>query len=525
MNKNRNDFEKRLERAVETAGQRRSVAEDVLRAIQGRAKPVWRSRWRWAVATGFAAASGIAAVIAIVVMLMGTGASLTLADVQAAFERETWMHTQCDAGWWKEGWTNLQTGEDYTVFFDGDVRYGNRQTNTDLLYMKTSGHILQQQMNDPSGKWTPQTAWERVVGPYERGMASQKEQVKKGVLPYIVKEDDVLNGKKVVRFDEYSEDALGKRFLLWQLWADPATHLPVQSKERLSLGERERWGKEWSTGVYDFPQTGPADIYALGVPKETPIRRVATTIPDQVKPILDAIERNRDGFLKHYRAVVVDDRGGWVDCVEVIWRDGEKIRCDHHLPGFDGPKLVGMKVSELLAWADKNEPAQKELMNKDYTYAWSSRKESNEKPQVHVNLHRGSPLLATMDFWPENSQWLSWMYYRPNFQLLEAGPETPAGCIGLRYEGNDSRQNYYFDPQNDYVCVKQISWTKSGTEWTKEDECTLEDLHRVEGRVVAGKRVGRTLQTIDLVPMSPADYPAGIFDPKSLTTGATVEGY
>jgi hypothetical protein len=98
--------------------------------------------------------------------------------------------------------------------------------------------------------------------------------------------------------------------------------------------------------------------------------------------------------------------------------------------------------------------------------------------------------------------------------------------------------DYYFDPANDYVCVKQTQWTKRGADWAKSREYTLTNLHRVAGHVVAGRQVfhgyGDPAQhlsestettTIDLVTITAAEYPPGIFDPAGLTRGANVVGY
>jgi len=558
---NTTNFEKRLEQAAKTAAPRRSVADDVLLAIQQTPKPIRQSRWRWPLTTGLAAASGIAAAIAIAMMLMGTGANLTLADVQAAFERESWVHIKYDAGSLKEAWMNLRTGESYTVhFFFGDTRdvtYSDPRTNTHLWYVEGTDHIHQYSLPGKNPEpWTPHTAWEAVVKPYEQAA----EQGAKGE-ETVVREDDILDGKKVVRFDHYGQDAMGKRLLINQLWVDPATRLPLQDKRRLHSSEREQeegGSKEWSTGVYEFPQTGPADIYALGVPKGTPIRTKMPPAPNEVQPILEAIYQNRDGFLKHYRAVVtMKQQDGRVSDIKVIWRDGKKFRQqDYHVPAFP-EKLADMKASELLALADKHEPIQKYLITDGRAYDWTAgglhSKEPREKPYVHVYLHQGAPLVNGV-FLPESILWSLTHPQGTDFQLIETGSDTPTGCVGLR-KGTASRDrvgyytDYYFDPQNDYLCIKQIHWMKRGTEWTKTQEWTLEDLHRVgkkegekkgEGYVVAGKRrmhsydyddsaklVGEytTTLTIDLVPMTPADYPATIFDPKSLTTDATVEAY
>jgi hypothetical protein len=177
-------------------------------------------------------------------------------------------------------------------------------------------------------------------------------------------------------------------------------------------------------------------------------------------------------------------------------------------------------------------------MDSQRDYLWrSAAVAKTSKPQVHVTL-RSTMSLLDQNAWPEQIQWPT-RYYSPDFHLLDANAETPAGCIGLRSGGDgNSRSDYYVDPKHDYVCVKQTQWTKRRAEWAKDREYTLSDLHRVAGRVVAGRQhfhgygdpaqhisAGSVTMTIDLVPLTTADYPPAIFDPAALTTGAKVEGF
>ena len=86
--------------------------------------------------------------------------------------------------------------------------------------------------------WTPHTAWQEFVGSFEQAAATT--QPANSPPPSVVITPDTLNGLSVVRFDHFGIDALGRRFLYVQLWADPRTHLPVRIKTRLQVGEPRR---------------------------------------------------------------------------------------------------------------------------------------------------------------------------------------------------------------------------------------------------------------------------------------------
>jgi hypothetical protein len=548
------DLETRLTQALAVATAPRSVVDEVMRKLPTTLpKPAPRSPWRRpAVVASSAAPALVVVILAFLLFSTSTAVRMTLADVQAAVERQAWVHIRYDAGPIKESWTNLRTGEQYTIGLTGTVDYlvyANEQTNTRLWYWKNGGVIRRDApVQYPEGQgprpWTPETAWQCVVAPLEREVDATKRANSSPAS--VVSVQDSLNGKPTTRFDSYGTDGLDNRFLYSQLWADPRTHLPLRVRTRLQLAYRETTGKEWSTGDYDFPASGPADLYALGVPRGTPIVKEVTNAPKTVQPVLDAINRAHDGFLKNYRAVVWNTRRGSqqpVDGLDIIWRDGERVRQDHHMPGYEvqrthAPPLPQPNPAGLLAWASQAEPSEKQLMDRQREYMWrSATVAKSPKPQVHVISHGNFPLLAT-DAWPERIQWPT-RNYEPNFHVIPENAETPKGCIGLRGGGGgNSRFDYYVDPANDYVCLKQTHWTKRGADWAKSREYTLFDLHQVAGHVVAGRQVfhgyGDPAQhlsestettTIDLVPIGAAEYPPGIFDPASLTRGANVIGY
>jgi hypothetical protein len=549
MNMSTADLESRLKRAAAVAAPPRSIVDDVMQQLASSRPdaPPRRIFRHPLLVAGIAALGGAAAIVAIVFFLSGS-VSLSLADVQKAFEGQRWVHIHFDVGEIKDRWTDLQTGESYMTGSDGDVVYLNERTNTRLWYWKHSGIIDQHEPTRyPAGEappsWKPQTAWDQLVAPLAQ--VASATQPAGGSLASVVAIRDVLNGKPAIRFDSYGTDAIGTRFMYSQLWADPQTHLPVSEKIRLQSGDRERYGKQWSTGDYDFPVSGPADLYALGVPRKTPIHKEIARAPAGVEPIVAAINRAHDEFLKNYRAVVWTVQPESVlpiAAINVIWRDDKRLRDDRFLPTYSEhdplPTLPDLQADALFAWTGRHEPVEKQLMGLTREYHWVSTLGTQKlKPTVYVRMRGAFPLLA-QTAWPENIQWPT-RYGSLDFQILEKNAEMPVGSIGLRQGGDGNwRGDYYVDPANDYLCVKQVNWTRRNAGWEKSSQTTLTDLHRIAGHVVAGIQtathyddpatgIRQYTQTtkIQLQVVSGADYPPGTFDPKTLTTGATMQAY
>jgi hypothetical protein len=543
------ELEARLKAAAMVAVPPRSIVDEVMQRI-GTTLPERRPKFRprrpviAAIAT---AISGIAAAVTVICLLPGS-AHFSLPDMQSAFERQRWVHVRYDCGQIKEEWTNLRTGESYATRYDGGVVYVNEQSNIRRAYWKNGGVIDQDTptiyaAGQTPPRWSPQSAWEEYVAPYAHAAAATQPA---GSPPPVIAVRDTIDGIPTLRFDDYYTDFAGNRFLYSQLWADPRTHLPLRIKTRLQLAEREQWKRDWSTGVYDFPDDGPSDLYDLGVPPGTPIHKDMDVAPAAVAPIIDGINHAHDSFLKNYRAIVWSIRPGSVmplDSVDIIWREGEDFRLDHHLPavalyneGTPHAPLPALTPQALLVWAAHHEPLEKQLVDSRYAYAWTSAVlKKTPKPQVQIFRKSAANMLAQQS-WPQAMQWPT-RYFAPDFQLIDPNAEAPAGCVGLRSGGEgNSRTDYYVDPSNDYVCVTEIEWARRDGKWFKTWQYTLSDLHRVSGRIVAGKRTvesfgdpsrdidgGTEITTIDLVPITSAQYPPGIFDSAKFTSGAKSE--
>ena len=490
------------------------------------------------------AAATIAAAVILCYAMLGGGASLSLAEVQAAVAEQSWVHVTYDTGPFVEQWVCLADGNTYCKRRDGDVVFADWARNLRYWYDQRARYIsVDQPATCPGGQvppWQPQTAWQHVVGPYEQ-LAGEPAPT-----AGVETEHDELDGKKTIRFDLYYKDATGKDILLTQLWADPKTRLPVRRRDRLQLAHRKQFKQEWATGLYDFPPKGPSSLYDLGVPRDVPVRKQLA--PEhwagEVRKVVEAAEQARQQFPRRYRAVVWRDQQR--SEIDILYRDGVRIRQERYFsldPAGEGGKAAQYSLAvpttpeKILEWARGQVPVSIGLADGETEY---SRRNSlpwhNRTTTVRVLKYRKRDLLAKGSR-PEEIQWPLDRMGPP--EILEHTPETPAGCIALRFEGGNSRSDYYVDPSHDYICVKQLQWRTRDGKWEKERESWLFDLRRLPGRQwYATRRLfigygdstrnissSKLFWNIDVEVLEDGQFPAGIFDGQRLLEGAKVESY
>ncbi len=134
----------------------------------------------------------------------------------------------------------------------------------------------------------------------------------------------------------------GKTWFEYQLKvADPASTQPIQLFYRVDVATKlpvlcrvsGQWDGKTATREtqFDYPDNGPADLYALGVPRTT---KLVDRVPDDdVQRILDTIKAGRQR-MDDYRAVFVKnvdmpEAYWWTSSPIVFYRKGTKYRADY----------------------------------------------------------------------------------------------------------------------------------------------------------------------------------------------------
>ena len=470
------------------------------------------------------------------------GTTVAWGDVRDAFLGRPWVHLKYDNG--AEQWYDLKTGDHFFKDWDGRCVAIDHAANLRRVYDPIGpGRISEDRPvvyhDGVIPPWEPKTAWEAIVGPWEH-MAQQGESGHWEVETAA----DEIDGRQLVRFDRYYNDAAGRRLLIRQIWTDPQTRLPLKVWKRLQLADREDQQREAITGTFGFPDHGPQSIYDLGVARDLSVTKhydkaPASSVEQVTKAGKDALGR----FPARYRAVVWDNER--TSEVDVVWRDGKRIHHNHYfnLSADRTPQHhlnLPATARETLDWAQTQPPISTNMCDgqREYTRSYLHPEVSNTRDRVRVTRADSGFFLPTGSQ-PIERQW-PWERRNPaSFELIDDAPEEFRSYIGLRINGADVRREFYIDPEHDYICVRWIWWKQRSGQWAKEREYEYSDFTRLpEGQWYARKRIlvtypdpdrgtsrGGTNWNIDIEPLEEGDFPPETFNGQRLTEGAELETY
>lgn len=261
------------------------------------------------------------------------------------------------------------------------------------------------------------------------------------------------------------------------LRVDPATNLPVSMKiSSLSDGPTPSWEI-----AFDYPDenTGPRDIYDLGVPRDAQlVDRMPTR---QLSDLISAIDCSQDKFGPYF-AVVVHTFGNmqpWqANQVELVWRKGKKIRTEKVLihpvkenaEPAEGADIIGWWKDRLnhannalvtpgrvcdgsIIWKPKR---QDDLTKQKSTWkwkAWSSVHAGSFNPWLNCISAETLPDVISYGFPPRTSG-------DREVKFLENPPNGPPGCILAEVQltpehaGAYHLMRYWYDPNHSYLMRK-----------------------------------------------------------------------
>ena len=454
-------------------------------------------------------------------------AGVAWADVQEAFLAQRWVHLTYDNG--SEDWYDLVEGKRYYKDWDGRCVYIDRVLNIRRSYFPDPGTYIRENRpvkyrDNVIPPWEPKTVWDTVVGDVER-MAENSTSEHWEAERHIEK-----TGKQtLIRFDTFYTDAVGSRLLITQLWADPKTRLPIKKRERLELAEREEQGRDFITGTFAFPASGPTSLRDLGVPEDLPIDKTYDKVPDAlVVNIIDQVKAAQARFPKHYRALRWSNTPG--DNMGLVWRSGRKIHShtysnmnadmypDHHL---DLPATA----ETVFQWAQTQEPAVINLFDGERQYTWRRPHHENKtKPsEVRVMKVRSAYLMSSSSK-PIGNQWPLDIGNPSQYTIIKDAPEDMAAYVGLRSERGDDRREYYLDPEHDYICVRQIWWKQRSGQWEKQRDFGDVAFERLpQGQWYVGQRGDNW--NLRVTVLQENEFPPDTFNGETLLEGAVIETY
>lgn len=518
-------------------------------------------------------AFGLAACLCLGLLLwMNLTSSVSFADVQEAIGKQDWVHVKFDNG--QERWMSIQSHKFARRYAATKHSYGHfefidHEKNMYMIYHAdpNSGYIfLSKAVRYESGsdaspeekqqhlESLPQTPL-AFVGIQLRMLTGETTSDKQEPQLFSIKRQVETNdGKNVLRFDFFSTDVLGRKLLMQQVWVDPDTHLPLRIRRRLTINEPRVAGAKYTVGHFDYPTTGPTDIYALGVPRDTQIVDFDQPTPTDIQQISEKAHKARDAFPELYRIIIwpddmqtSHDSGG----IEVLWRDdrstfqykwindleGVKLCAEEY---YSNPKEIENQLSlpvtaqQVLAWTQTKVPDSLTIVDGRHCYIrykpFLSMVTDSPRATLKVSSASNAQLYNSQIRWPTGYQWRYADSFGSTIKIISDLPDAKKGMIVVRIELGNIRNEYHVDTLRDYICTRQISWTKRSGQWGKSSDKQLLDLVQLpSGQWYARKRVVQTFDdptinrigkkttwNVDIKILTEDQFPTDCFNGKKL---------
>ncbi len=271
-----------------------------------------RGTWR---AVGIGAAAAVVALIALFFWMQPS--STAWSQVVQSVRAMPWIHAKAvgSKGNSQESWASFSRNigalrTDDMVRYDdfrSGIRYEYDPQKKKLFRLSTSGEV---QFKSEEGLFHAIFRGDATLG-------------------------DNLLGQPIVQQRQRTVDEQGRRWILYELeFADPdsrdlgkTTSVAIRVDPQTKLPDSmtfTRGDEKWQTTI-DYPDEGPADIYALGVPRDAPVDD--RTPPPDLDRILKIVQQNRRDF-GDYLAVAGGDNSDRRFAVHLIRCKGDQCRID-----------------------------------------------------------------------------------------------------------------------------------------------------------------------------------------------------
>ncbi|HUT28146.1 MAG TPA: ankyrin repeat domain-containing protein [Sedimentisphaerales bacterium] len=313
---------------------------------------------------------------------------------------------------------------------------------------------------------------------------------------YITKEKATYNGKDAIvyRF----EVGLSSDVAEISNWVvDAETHLPIINEVlRVASGGQVQRSHRFA---FDYPDTGPKDIYDLGVPEDVNV--IDKTPSEAVEEVLRAYQESSKSTVKRYIALIKQ----WDQPRYIEYGDGLRKRVERYELAINGSD-----------WMAKKEFYRKQMGDTfDSVFLWL--KNTEVMSRVNIELHDGI------------------FYYRIHAGEMRdgKGPRrereyslrgvfAQLGWPQMRFEGEVTEDAYsrehglicvngaYIDRNRDYICTK----------WGSRE---VVEFGRTESGHWYAKKVEGAEGTATVYLKENPDFPRDIFSPNSLPNYAEWE--
>ncbi len=469
------------------------------------------------------------------------GASVAFAKVEESMRQVPWVHMICQGTWdgnniKKEWWVSFAKKTELFKDTEGRIHYEDFQNNKQYVYDPQSGEITIAYL---SRSWS----WSHTRPPLNYWAVRQQEASALLLLGKKIRRSvGKYNGKKVdiytVKLSDKKTSTIVKRFV------DPKTNLIIAELDKQTDSKGNITGE--AEAVFLYPEDGPKDIYAIGVPKDAEI--VYNTTSD-IETVIKKLDTLRERKLTNYVAISVQSDIEQAptsfisvrpkryftlkdNLVSSIWRRGDdRIHSMGYFPKEKGAILSLKNISENVQGAAEALVA-----------VSSDIYQSNKIPkhihhyqllngEVVRNVRRGEVEVYGSEIFLEQICWPHIVVPTPRLFHVKWETEVVVDSNGeslimiertLEYKGVSAR--WYLDPARDYICVRNEFVCKTNERCIEILEYARTSDGHYYPKVIRKKNTeitGSSKTTEELIryiylQIEP-EYPEGLFDPVSIS--------
>ena len=312
-----------LKRFVEFRG--RIVARPHERSWESFIPTVHRLRWAMAFA-------GAAAAMIMLVVWLGRPSD-AWAQVVEKTQSMPWIHAKGNLqGASYEWWLSAPRGIQAARIGKADyVSYASRESKVKLTYRSADGKLVRLPLmaRDEESLRRMDTLFARAF----RGAAGADLSTSSERLVKQRTSEVEVDGKRWLDYELTFALVDGDRERVIIYRVDPLTRLPKSSVQKPQFANDHEIRLE-----FDYPQSGPADIFALGVPRDA---EVDDHVPEpELAKIMAGMRAGREKMDAYSGLIVASHtRYHWTDASTVwrFWRSGNKWRLEQSGPDVPGP--------------------------------------------------------------------------------------------------------------------------------------------------------------------------------------------
>ena len=242
--------------------------------------------------------------------------------------------------------------------------------------------------------------------------------------------------------------------------------------------------------TFDYPQTGPRDIYDLGVPRDAQV--VDSAPANESRAVRARYEATRAEATGEYIAIITitqADPDDVVRRIDVDCRSQRKHRLERHSVFHNGESLdelwpqykeqLGDSFQSLLSWTRNHYDDPRGILAIDLydgEYYGSTIRHGENGWSERVKLHTSVDPTP-----PESLADLAWPRIGPTARIIEDDHASRNGliCIESLSQGRltpggwtslPSRSLYYLDPSWDYLCRRQVTERRLDAPWQQDKD-------------------------------------------------------